>query len=102
MMLEYCKFRNLKRIIIPVPILAPGLAARWVGLVTPITNLLAVPIVKGIVNNIVGDTSLSRLIFPEINVLNYRDSIKSAFDKTKLNFCIVFFIFLKKLFMLRF
>ena len=83
MMLEYCKFRNLKRIIIPVPILAPGLAARWVGLVTPITNLLAVPIVKGIVNNIVGDTSLSRLIFPEINVLNYRDSIKSAFDKTK-------------------
>ncbi|MEE2975780.1 MAG: DUF2867 domain-containing protein [Thermodesulfobacteriota bacterium] len=83
MMLQYCKYRNLKRIIITVPILAPGLAARWVGLVTPITNLLAVPIVKGIVNNLLGDTSLSRSMFPEVSVLNYKDSMKSAFNKTK-------------------
>ena len=43
MMMTYCRFRGLKRLIVPVPILAPGLAARWIGLMTPITNLLAVP-----------------------------------------------------------
>ncbi|MFL2631051.1 MAG: SDR family oxidoreductase [Thermodesulfobacteriota bacterium] len=86
MMLSYCDYRNLKRYIIPVPILAPGLAARWIGLVTPITNLLAVPIVKGIVNNIVGDTSCSKKLFPEIKILSFYDSIKSSFEKTKREF----------------
>jgi|TARA_B110000263_G_scaffold50714_1_gene42392 uncharacterized protein YbjT (DUF2867 family) len=83
MMITYCDFRGLKRFILPVPILAPGLAARWIGLVTPITNLLAVPIVKGIVNNIVGNTQQSLKLFPEISLLSYRDSIKSSFEKTK-------------------
>ncbi|MBT3475682.1 DUF2867 domain-containing protein [bacterium] len=83
MMLSYCSFRGLKRFIIPVPVLAPGLAARWIGLMTPITNLLAVPIVKGIVNNIVGDTSKASELFPEIKLLCFEDSIKSAFEKTK-------------------
>ncbi|NSW88336.1 DUF2867 domain-containing protein [bacterium] len=86
MMLEYCEFRGLKRYIFPVPVLAPGLAARWIGLMTPITNLLAVPIVKGIVNNIIGDTSKSRDLFPEIKLLSLKDSIKSSFEKTKSEF----------------
>ncbi len=86
MMLSYCEFRGLKRYIFPFPVLAPGLAARWIGLMTPITNLLAVPIVKGIVNNIVGDTSRALSLFPEIRLLSFRDSIKSSFEKTKSEF----------------
>ena len=86
MMMTYCRFRGLKRLIVPVPILAPGLAARWIGLMTPITNLLAVPIVKGIVNNIVGNTMSARKLFPEVKLLNFQESIKSSFEKTKSEF----------------
>jgi uncharacterized protein YbjT (DUF2867 family) len=43
MMEVYAEVRGLRRWIAPVPVLAPGLAARWVGLVTPIPNRLAVP-----------------------------------------------------------
>jgi uncharacterized protein YbjT (DUF2867 family) len=57
MMLEYAEVRGLPRVIIPLPVLAPGLAARWVGLVTPIPNCLAVPLVRGIVEPVIGDLS---------------------------------------------
>ena len=86
LMLKYCDYRGLKRYIFPVPVLAPGLAARWIGLVTPITNSLASPIVKSVINNIEGDISLALSHYPEIKTLNYTDSIKSAFDKTKKEF----------------
>ena len=86
LMLKYCDYRGLKRYIFPVPVLAPGLAARWIGLVTPITNSLASPIVKSVINNIEGDISLALSYYPEIKTLNYTDSIKSALDKTKREF----------------
>lgn len=44
--------------------LAPGLAALWVGLVTPIPNRLAVPLVEGIVHSLVADTTRAQAIFP--------------------------------------
>lgn len=86
LMLQYCKFRGLKRYIFPVPVLAPSLAARWIGLVTPIPNTLAMPIVKSVINNITGDISKAHRFFPEIRTLNFNDSIKSALDKTKKEF----------------
>jgi uncharacterized protein YbjT (DUF2867 family) len=36
MMQEFAAVRGLRRVIVPVPVLAPRLAALWVGLVTPI------------------------------------------------------------------
>lgn len=86
LMLEYCKYRGLRRYIIPVPVLAPSLAAKWISLVTPITNSLATPIIKSVINNIYGDISKSLKYFPEIQTLNYYDSIKSALEKTKMEF----------------
>jgi uncharacterized protein YbjT (DUF2867 family) len=48
MMLGYAAARGWKRRIFAVPVLAPWLAAQWVGLVTPISNRLAVPLIQGI------------------------------------------------------
>jgi uncharacterized protein YbjT (DUF2867 family) len=48
MMQEFARVRGLRRLIVPVPVLAPRLAALWVGLVTPIPNRLAVPLVEGV------------------------------------------------------
>ena len=64
MMMGYAKARDLPRVIIPLPVLAPGLAALWVGLVTPIPNCLAVPLVRGMVRPVVGDMTRSRSSIP--------------------------------------
>jgi hypothetical protein len=80
MMQEFASVRGLHRLIVPVPVLAPKLAALWVGLVTPIPNRLAVPLIEGVVHPVVADTSNARRDFPEIEPLPYRESVRHALD----------------------
>ena len=75
MMRQYAEVRGLPRVIVPVPVLAPRLAALWVGLVTPISNRLAVPLIEGIVQSVVGNTDKACSLFPEIAPLSYRESV---------------------------
>lgn len=81
MMLIYAEERGFKRIIVPVPVLAPTLAALWVGLVTPITNRLAVPLVQGVVHPVLAETTKAQQLFPEIQPANYRTSVQRALVK---------------------
>jgi uncharacterized protein YbjT (DUF2867 family) len=80
MMEVYAEVRDLKRWIIPihVPIWAPGIAARWVALVTPITNTLAVPLVEGIIHPVIGNTTRAQELFPEIKPISYRQAVELA------------------------
>jgi len=80
MMKVYAAVRGLRRVIVPVPILAPQLAARWVGLVTPISNRLAVPLIKGILRPVLADTGRARELFPEIQPLPYREAVRVALE----------------------
>jgi uncharacterized protein YbjT (DUF2867 family) len=81
MMLGYAAARGLKRRIFAVPVLAPWLAAQWVGLVTPISNRLAVPLIQGILYSVVGDTTRARALFPHIEPLDYREAVDKALEK---------------------
>lgn len=81
MMETFAEVRGLKRIIIPVPVLTPLLSGLWVGLVTPIPNSLAVPLVKGIINSVVANTTKAKKYFPEIVPMNYRDAVVQAISK---------------------
>jgi uncharacterized protein YbjT (DUF2867 family) len=83
MMLGYAKVRDLPRVIIPLPVLAPRLAALWVGLVTPIPNCLAVPLVEGMVRSVVGDMTRSRELFPEIQPRPYLEAVEAALESTR-------------------
>lgn len=83
MMLEYAEVRGLPRIIVPVPVLAPSLAALWVGFVTPISNCLAVPLVEGVVQPVVADTSRARSLFPDIEPISYREAVTRALERTE-------------------
>jgi uncharacterized protein YbjT (DUF2867 family) len=83
MMLEYAEQRGLPRVIVPVPVLAPRLAALWVGLVTPISNCLAVPLVEGVVRPVVGDTARARTLFPEIRPMPYGEAVARAVAVTE-------------------
>lgn len=83
MMDGYAKVRGFTRTIITVPVLAPKLAAIWVGLVTPISNSLAVPLIEGVVHPIVGDITRASEVFPEIRPLPYIESVERALIHVK-------------------
>ena len=84
MMQEFANVRGLRRLIVPVPVLAPRLAALWVGLVTPIPNRLAVPLVEGVVHPVVADTGRAEADFPGIQPLEYRNAVSRALQKTSM------------------
>lgn len=81
MMQGYAKERGLHRLIVPVPVLAPKLAARWVGFVTPITNKLAVPLVEGVVQPLLVPDHRARELFPEIEPIPYQRAVELAMSK---------------------
>lgn len=81
MMRQFASVRGLKRIIIPVPVLTPWLSGMWVGLITPIPNTLAIPLVKGILNPVVADTAKAKEYFPEIEPVTYKVAVQSALEK---------------------
>jgi len=78
MMQEFARVRGLRRLIVPVPVLAPKLAALWVGLVTPIPNRLAVPLIEGVVHPVVADTSVARSTYPEVEPTPYPEAVRRA------------------------
>ncbi len=81
MMHGFAAERGLRRWIIPTPVLAPKLAARWVGLVTPIPNSLAVPLVAGVTQPLVADTAEASARFPDVVPLDYRAAVRYALGK---------------------
>ncbi|MCA9793179.1 MAG: NAD(P)H-binding protein, partial [Candidatus Eremiobacteraeota bacterium] len=82
MMEQYAEIRGLRRKIFPVPVLAPRLAALLVGLVTPIPNSLAVPLVQGVVHPVVADTTRAGEVFPDIEPFDYRTACRLAVERT--------------------
>ena len=81
MMRVYAAVRGLRRAIIPVPVLAPRLASLWVGLVTPIPNRLATPLVMGVVHPVVANTGRARELFPEVRPISYRRAVELALER---------------------
>ena len=84
MMHGYAKVRGFKRLIVPVPVLAPKLAARWVGFVTPIPNRLAVPLIEGVVQSLLVKNDKAKELFPQIEPIGYERSVELALGKTEL------------------
>jgi hypothetical protein len=85
MMQVFAEVRGLGRVIVPVPVLAPKLAALWVGLVTPIPNRMAVPLIEGVVHPVVADCSRAAKEFPEVTPMAYRDAVELALRQTETN-----------------
>ncbi len=83
MMWQFAEVRGLKRIIIPVPVLSPLLSGMWIGLITPIPNSLGIPLVKGIINPVVADTTKAEKYFPEIRPISYKEAVELALEKIK-------------------
>lgn len=85
MMETFADVRGLRRVIIPVPILTPLLSGLWVGLITPVPNSLAVPLVKGIINPVLANRAKAGKYFPGVQPMDYREAVRRAIENTKQN-----------------
>jgi uncharacterized protein YbjT (DUF2867 family) len=84
MMQTYARVRGLRRFIIPVPVLTPGLSAHWVNLVTPIPRSIARSLVESLRNPVVVRDPSARELFPQIQPLSYQEAVRIAVERTTL------------------
>lgn len=64
-------------LIVPVPVLSPGLSARWLGLVTDVDVSVAVPLVDGLRNRVVvTDDSIDAFVQPDLT--GFEESVRLA------------------------
>lgn len=77
LMLEYARVRELKRIMLPVPVLTPGLSSLWLGLVTPLYAQIGRKLIDSIRHpTVVRDHSAERYF--SIRPQSAREAIKAA------------------------
>lgn len=81
MMKSYARIRNLRRFIIPIPVLSPRLSSYWAHWVTPIPASIARPLIKGLRYELIADDRLARSLFPQIDPLDYASAVKLALDR---------------------
>lgn len=79
MMEIYAQERGLRRAIVCVPPLLPAwLGARAIGLLTPITNDLAVPLVESMTQSLVVTDNRAREWFPDVEPIPYQKAVRLA------------------------
>jgi len=81
MMRVYARETGLRRVILPVPLRAPGLSSRWVGLVTPLPSRVARPLVKSLRGEAVVTDDTARRLFPH-DPTPYVEAVRRALDHT--------------------
>lgn len=80
MLLGYAKVRNLKRLIITVPVLSPKLSSLWLYFVTSTSYSLARTLVASMKNEVIcNDTRIQQVV--PIKILQYQEALQLAFDK---------------------
>jgi uncharacterized protein YbjT (DUF2867 family) len=76
-MREYARQRGLKRLMIPVPVLTPGLSALWLGLTTPVYARVGRKLIEGVRNpTVVTDDAALRCF--DIRPMSLREAIERA------------------------
>jgi uncharacterized protein YbjT (DUF2867 family) len=80
MLLGYAKERNLKRWIITVPVLSPGLSSKWLYFVTSTSMSLAKTLVNSMKNEVICRPSAIKEIVP-IRLLNYPEMIALTLER---------------------
>jgi uncharacterized protein YbjT (DUF2867 family) len=81
---QYAAIRGLKRWIVNVPFLTPRLSSHWVGLVTPISNTIARPLIEGLDNEVVvDDPEVARTLFPDVDPLSFEAAVRLALRRVE-------------------
>ena len=75
LMLDYAEARDLRRLLLPVPVLTPRLSSYWVHWFTPIPAGITVALVEGLRNDVVVTNDRARSLFPHIRPRDYASAI---------------------------
>jgi uncharacterized protein YbjT (DUF2867 family) len=78
-MREYARQRGLKRWIIPVPLLSPGLSGLWLALVTPLYYRVGRQLIEGVRNPTVVNDPAALRDFP-VRPMGIREAVRRALD----------------------
>lgn len=81
MILAYAKARNLRRLLIPVPLLTPRLSSYWVHMVTPVSAKLVRPLVEGLRNEMIVTQSTAQERFPDIHPVDFETALQIALSE---------------------
>jgi uncharacterized protein YbjT (DUF2867 family) len=80
MLMGYAKVRNLKRLIIPVPVLSPKLSSHWLYFVTSTSFTLAKTLVSSLKNEVVcNDNRIQQLVPTQL--LSYEQALRITLDR---------------------
>jgi len=77
LMREYARQRGLRRLLVPVPVLTPGLSSLWLGLVTPVYARVGRKLVESLPHETVVHDASALERFP-IRPRGYREAIARA------------------------
>ncbi|GAA1937904.1 SDR family oxidoreductase [Kitasatospora viridis] len=86
MMLRYAELAELpRRRIVPVPVLTPGLSSHWVGLVTPVPNAIARPLVESLRHEVVcAEHDIARYVpDPPEGLIGFDRAVRLALRRIK-------------------
>lgn len=81
MMRTYAAVRGLRRWIIRVPFITPGLSSHWVHWTTPIPVSFARPLIEGARNETIVHDDTAHRLFPDIRPITYTYAVKLALDR---------------------
>jgi uncharacterized protein YbjT (DUF2867 family) len=74
---EYAHQRGLKRLLIPVPVLTPGLSSRWLGLVTPLYARVGRKLIDGVKHSTLVRDDRARTVF-NVKPMGVKEAIATA------------------------
>ena len=77
-MREYARQRGLRRWIVPIPVLTPGLSSLWLALVTPVYARVGRRLINSIRHPTVVRDDAARRAFPTIRPKGIRDAVAQA------------------------
>ncbi|MFI5685161.1 SDR family oxidoreductase [Streptomyces sp. NPDC051636] len=86
MMIRYAKAAGLpRRLIVPVPVLTPGLSSHWVGLVTPVPASIARPLTESLRHEVVcrGQDITRYVPAPAGHPLGFDEAVRLALRRVR-------------------
>jgi len=85
LMREYARQRGLRRFMIPVPVLTPGLSSLWLGLVTPLYATIGRKLIESIPHETLVHGELAQRLF-DVQPRGYREAIRRALANEDMEF----------------
>jgi uncharacterized protein YbjT (DUF2867 family) len=81
MMMTYARIRDLRRLIIRVPVLTPRLSSYWVHWMTPVSAGVATPLIEGLRNELIVRDPSADILFPDITPIDFETAVRLALER---------------------